>query len=146
MRLAANKLLATPALNGHNKETAVAKAKKPVTAKRKVFLDAIEKLGKYFDESGLVVEDKFDADQLAVAIMELFDKLPKRLRNVDDMAVLFGSALYVLQMPADLRQADTCSETCRGALPFEAAFFAGWGIGFDQGQEDAADEMKEEAT
>jgi hypothetical protein len=121
-----------------------AKAHK-MTANRKVFLNAIEKLGKYFDESGLVVEHKFDADEIADALMGLFNKLPKRLRNINDMAVLFGSALYLLQMPADLRKVDTCSETCHGALPFEAAFFAGWGIGFEQGREDAEDEMKADA-
>ena len=117
-----------------------------MTAKRKVFLNAIEKLGKYFDESGLVVEHKFNADEIADTLMGLSNKLPKRLRNINQMAVLFGSALYVLQMPADLREVDTCSETCHGAMPFEAAFFAGWGIGFDQGREDAEDEMKADAT
>ena len=117
-----------------------------MTAKRKVFLNAIEKLGKYFDESGLVVEHKFNADEIADTLMGLSNKLPKRLRNINQMAVLFGAALYVLQMPADLREVDTCSETCHGAMPFEAAFFAGWGIGFDQGREDAEDEMKADAT
>ena len=114
----------------------------PLTTKRKAFLAAVEKLAKYFDEDGVVRDEKFDADQIADSIMGLFNKLPKSLRNMDNSAALFGSAFYVLQMPEILREVESCSETCKGAAPFEAAFFAGWSLGFDAGREDAQDEMK----
>jgi hypothetical protein len=107
-----------------------------LTAKRKAFLGIVQKLGKYFDDDGIFKEDEFYVDELADAIMEIFDALPKKIRNINDSAALFGSALYVLQTRADTREADKCSETCKGASPFEAAFFAGWSLGFVAGQED----------
>lgn len=117
----------------------------PLTTKRKAFLAAVEKLAKYFDEVGVVKLEEFDADQIADSIMGLFNKLPKSIRNINDSAALFGSALYVLQMPENLREVESCSETCNGAAPFEAAFFAGWSLGFDAGHKDAEDEMKGDA-
>jgi hypothetical protein len=116
-----------------------------MTARRKAFLMAFEDLQKYFDDDGFVKQDDFSSDDIADSIMELFNKLPKRLRNINASAGLFGSALYVLQTVADLREVDTCSDNCRGAMPFEAAFFAGWSLGFDAASEDEKDETKGDA-
>lgn len=131
----------------HNQETMMDAKKKPfpLTTKRKAFLAAVEKLAKYFDEDGVVKDEEFDADQIADSIMGLFNKLPKSLRNINASAALFGSALYVLQTPDILREVESCSETCKGAAPFEAAFFAGWSLGFESGRKDAQDEMKGDA-
>jgi hypothetical protein len=107
-----------------------------LTAKRKAFLDMVQKLDKYFDDEGIFKEDEFYTDDLADSIADIFGTLPKTLRNINASAPLFGSALWVLQIPKDLREVETCSETCKGADPFEAAFFAGWSLGFDAGKED----------
>lgn len=117
-----------------------------MTASRKAFLNAVAKLGKYFDDDGTFKEDAFYVDDLADSLIQLFEKLPKSLRSINAAAELFGSALYVLQMHADFREVDTCSEACKGSAPFTGAFFAGWSLGFDAGKQDAQDEQIGKAT
>jgi hypothetical protein len=117
-----------------------------LTASRKAFLNMVEKLSKYFDDDGLFKQDEFYTDDLVDSILDLFDKLPPRLRNILDSSTLFGSALYVLQMPQAVRDVDSCSETCRGSVAFDAAFSAGWSMGFDAGKKDAEEESDEGAA
>lgn len=117
-----------------------------LTAKRKAFLDMVKKLSKYFDEDGLFKQDEFDTDDLAESIVDLFGKLPTRISSVLESSTLFGAALYVLQMPQLVRDVDSCSEKCLGAAPFDAAFCAGWSIGFDAGKKVAEEECDEGAA
>jgi hypothetical protein len=106
-----------------------------LTSKRKLFLNAIKALEKCFDDNGLVKDG--DSDVLADELLLLIDKCPKSLSHINSFAPVLGSALYVLQHAKSFREPETCSETCMAATPFEAAFFAGWSIGFEQGRDDA---------
>jgi hypothetical protein len=117
MTLAANKLLATTALKGHNKENTVAKAKKLVTAKRQVFLDALAIIRKHGQDNDI------DFLKASSELLKLVGNAPRSGWLAEEWAIC--SALWASQLPTELPEIERIHEHCVGGQMFLVAYRLG---------------------
>lgn len=104
-----------------------AKRKKTITAKRKVFLEAVKILDEHFDSLGLV---KTSYHSIAGALQDLRDRSPKNHGVPRSFWDIAASALYLLQMKDQFRTVENTHETCRGGEAFRAMYDAGFDDGY----------------
>jgi DNA primase large subunit len=116
-----------------------AKKKKTVTAKRKVFLEAVKILEEHFDSQGIVKTSSF---AISEALIELRDRSPKNRGVPQSFWDIAASALYLLQMRDEFRTVRNTNETCKGGMAFHAMYDAGFDDGWNAGMK-AGKEMRE---
>lgn len=95
----------------------MAKAKDKVTAKRKVFLKAIEIIKSHQRDDGI----NFSA--AADALVKLLDDAPRSGWLAEEWAIC--SALWASEIPVELPEVDHIHEHCKGGELFLVAYFLG---------------------
>jgi hypothetical protein len=95
----------------------MAKAKNKVTAKRKVFLEALKIIKAHQRDDGI----NFSA--AADDLEKLLDNAPRSGWLAEEWAIC--SALWASELPADLPEVDFIHEHCRGGEMFLVAYFLG---------------------
>jgi hypothetical protein len=96
----------------------MAKKAKRLTAKRQVFLDALEIIKNYDRKGGI------DFLKLADALTVLLDKAPKSGWLAEEWAIC--SALWASEIPYETPDIDKVHEHCKGGELFMVAYYLGW--------------------
>jgi hypothetical protein len=105
---------------------ATAKTKKQITAKRKVFLQALEII-----QSTPLEDGSIDFMKLADKLSPLLDNAPKSGWLAEEWAIC--SALWASEMPSWLDDVDRINEHCKGGERFLVAYFLGLRNGLRKG-------------
>jgi hypothetical protein len=117
------------------------KARRRLTAQRKVFLEAVKILAPFFCENGYLSPESNTADDVSCRLLRLRDALRSDMNRIGvcEFASAVCSALFFMHSGQIIEDIDDQSEESVGGEVFEVAFNLGWSMGFDCGKDVASE-------